>query len=84
MGTDTVAPIKDDDQKQLGGTKSPTQGHNDRTENAPNDMGLNRTTTIVQCTQGRKGGAHEGNISTSHFMRIQNTKETDTQKRNEE
>ena len=82
-GTDTATTTKDNDQKQSS-TEPPTQEHNDGTENEPNAMRSDTTTTIVQCTLGRKGGAHKGNIITSHYMRIQSTKENGTQKRNEE
>ena len=75
--TDTETTInKDDDKEQMGETHRtdiPTmREHNNRTDNKPNNMGLNKATTnIVQISQeGRKRGAHKGNINISHFMQI--------------
>ena len=42
-------------------------------------MRSDTATPIAQQTLERKGGAHKGNIITSHHMRIQDTKTTETQ-----
>ena len=68
-GTDTVTTTTDDEQLNTA-----THERNDGTENESNNMGSDTATPIE-----RKGGAHKGNIITSHHMRIQDTETTETQ-----
>ena len=70
-GTDTETTTTNDEQLNTA-----THERNDGTENESNNMGSNTVTPIE-----RKGGAHKGNIITSHHMRIQDPDTTETQQR---
>ena len=72
-GTDTATTTKDDDQLN---TAPPTHKRNNGTENESNNMRSNTATPIE-----RKGGAHKGNIITSHHIRIQGPETTGIQQR---